>query len=38
MKKFEKKTPTSDVVRHCTSGAVDLFFIPENFIWDEGAT
>ena len=38
MKKFEKKTPTSDVVRHCTSGAVELFFIPENFIWNEGAT
>ena len=30
--------PTSDVIRHRKSSDVNLFLVPENIVWDEGAT
>ena len=39
LKKFQKKTaPTSNVIRHRKSSDVDLFLVPENIVWNEGAT
>ena len=39
MKKFQKKTtPTSNVIRHSISSDLDLFLVPENIFWNEGAT
>ena len=38
LKSLIKTTPASNVVRHFKSSAVDLFLVPKNIFWDEGAT
>ena len=38
LKKFQKKTPTSNVILHRKLSAVDLFLITEGIVWNEGAT
>ena len=38
LKRFRKKKPTSNVIRHRKSSAVDLFLVPEDIVWNEGAT
>ena len=34
----EKTTPTSNVIRHSKSSAIDLFLVPEDIVCNEGAT
>ena len=38
LKKLQKITPNSNVIQHRKSSAIDLFLVPEDIVWNEGAT
>ena len=38
LKSLRNKTPTSNVAQHRKLSDVDLFFVPEKNVWNEGST